>query len=67
MGRKGYIVNQPLAIPLLVTSLTKMNERFSSDKEYIHGLLGLIPSVIVNDEDPGLANFVRLGTKTCLS
>ena len=29
-----------------------MNERFSSD---IHGLFCLIPAVIVNDEDPGLA------------
>ena len=36
-----------------------MKERISSDQEYIHGLFGLIPAIIVNDEDPGLANLVH--------
>ena len=48
-----------LAIPLLDTLLTQMNERFSSDKKYIHGLFGFIPAVIVYDEDHGLANLIH--------
>ena len=54
-----------LAIPFLDTLLTQMKERFSSDQEYIHGLFGLIPAIIVNDEDPGSANLVHW-TKTSL-
>ena len=50
---------EALAIPLLDTLLTQMNERFSSDKEYIHGLFGLIPAVMVDDEDHGLSNLVH--------
>ena len=49
--------NYWIAIPLLDTLLTQMNEMFSS--EYIHGLLGLIPSVIVSDEGPSLANLLH--------
>jgi len=48
-----------LAIPFLDTLLVQMKERFSSDKEYIHGLFGFIPAVIVNDDDdPCLENLL---------
>ena len=52
--------NRVLAIPLLDTLVVQMKERFSSDKAYIHELFGLMPAVLVNDdEDPCLENLLH--------
>ena len=48
-----------LAIPLLDILITKMNESFLQTKNIFMGFLVSVLSVIVNDEDPSLANLLH--------